>query len=204
KSLDSRVFSDDWLWRLWCWCLMQACWKTSWKSGREIQPGQFATGRSSAAEQLRVSPSKLYRGLQTLAEWGQIRLEANSQFTVVTVCNWALYQGEEVTEWTAGEQQMDSAWTADEQPVDSLLLREEGKEGKDTAPAPPLRPRKKARVAVQDGFDDFWAAYPRKTAKQEAVKAWNQLTPSLELRATILAALERQKRCDQWTRDGGK
>lgn len=51
-------------------------------------------------------------------------------------------------------------------------------------------------------FDSFWEAYPRKVAKQDAVKAFRKLTVSE--REQILPALERQKKGDLWTRDGGK
>lgn len=137
KSLDSRVFSDDWLWRLWCWCLMKANWKTTWKEGRELQPGQFTVGRSEAANQLAVSPSRLYRGLHTLRDWGQIRLEANSRFTVVTVCNWKSYQPEDGADRTAGEQPVNSQRTAGEQPADTPISKGRREEDKDTPPTPP-------------------------------------------------------------------
>lgn len=32
-------------------------------------------------------------------------------------------------------------------------------------------------VELVDGFDDFWRAYPRKTGKAQAVKAWGKLKP---------------------------
>src|SRR5262245_15527135 len=120
KAQHSRVFSDDWLWRLWCWCLMQACWRTDWKLGRQLLPGQFLCGRNEVARQLNVSPSKVYRGFQTLKHWGQIRLEVNNRFTVVTICNWETYQCLPEELWTAGEQPARAA----EQPS----AREEGKE----------------------------------------------------------------------------
>jgi len=55
-----------------------------------------------------------------------------------------------------------------------------------------------------DGFDAFWSAYPHKVGKQAAHKAWDKLSPSKALTATILQAVERQKSFSQWTRDGGR
>lgn len=106
KALDSRVFSDDWLWRLWCWCLLKAAWKESWKDGRSLAPGQFATDCRGAAENLGTSPSKVYRGLHTLRQWGQIDMEAKRSFTVVTICNWKAYQIDDREERNAGETQV--------------------------------------------------------------------------------------------------
>lgn len=57
---------------------------------------------------------------------------------------------------------------------------------------------------IPPAFDRFWAAYPRKTNKQDALKAWKQLSPNDALVDQILAGLDRWKRCEQWTRDGGK
>lgn len=61
--------------------------------------------------------------------------------------------------------------------------------------------------AVKDwymGFDEFWAAYPRKVGKLKARKVWQKLAPDADLRLAIQAALEWQSRSVQWTRDGGQ
>lgn len=41
-------------------------------------------------------------------------------------------------------------------------------------------------------FEKFWEKYPRKAAKQDAVKAWGKLKADETLLATILAALDKQ------------
>ncbi|MDR8102474.1 hypothetical protein KPB04_12120 [Burkholderia cenocepacia] len=57
----------------------------------------------------------------------------------------------------------------------------------------------------KDGaFSIFWKAYPRKDSKVPAQKAFAKLAPSAELLGQILDALDRFKRCDQWTREDGK
>jgi hypothetical protein len=43
-------------------------------------------------------------------------------------------------------------------------------------------------------------AYPRKTAKGEAGKAWRKLAPDAALQATILVALGAQTRSEQWSK----
>jgi hypothetical protein len=43
------------------------------------------------------------------------------------------------------------------------------------------------------GFERFYAAYPRKVAKREAIKAWDKVAPDDGLVERILDALERQK-----------
>ena len=53
-------------------------------------------------------------------------------------------------------------------------------------------------------FDSFWESYPRKVAKGVAIKAWEKILPSEESISEIMAALERHKQSDQWTRDEGR
>ena len=53
-----------------------------------------------------------------------------------------------------------------------------------------------------DGFELFFSAYPLHVSKQDTQRVWNQLNPDPALRETILSAIEKEKRCDQWSRDG--
>jgi hypothetical protein len=53
------------------------------------------------------------------------------------------------------------------------------------------------------GFDEFYKIYPKKVNKKEAIAAWNKSTtlPPLE---TIIKAVEKQKKSDQWLKDNGQ
>ena len=55
-----------------------------------------------------------------------------------------------------------------------------------------------------NGFDRFWEAYPRKTAKQEAIKAFEKLKPDAMLIETMVKAIQTQKQSAQWQEDGGR
>lgn len=59
-------------------------------------------------------------------------------------------------------------------------------------------------ISPPDGFSEFWAAYPRKQAKVDAVKAWKKLSPSPDLVTRIIASV--QHACDSpaWRKDGGQ
>ena len=59
-------------------------------------------------------------------------------------------------------------------------------------------------ATVTEKFAKFWDAYPRKTAKSEAMKAFAKLNPDDSLMETIMNAIEKQKQSDQWKRDGGQ
>lgn len=58
--------------------------------------------------------------------------------------------------------------------------------------------------AIEERFNRFWAAYPKKKDKSGARKAWAKLKPSEELMQTMLSSLERQKASPQWQKDDGQ
>lgn len=55
-----------------------------------------------------------------------------------------------------------------------------------------------------DGFQAFWAQYPRKQNKQEARQVWEKLKPAPPLQAEILTAIAAQRQSDQWVKEGGR
>ena len=57
---------------------------------------------------------------------------------------------------------------------------------------------------VEARFLEFWKAYPKKTGKQYALKAWNKIKPTAELHERIMQAVDAQKRSDQWRRENGR
>lgn len=52
--------------------------------------------------------------------------------------------------------------------------------------------------SLRERFDTFWAAYPRKTEKQDALKAFVKLNPDEDLFEQILRGLEISKKSEQW------
>lgn len=67
----------------------------------------------------------------------------------------------------------------------------------------PLTPQGEGPGA-KDLFPQFWDAYPKKTAKQNAARAWKKLGVTAELFGTIMAALDQAKRSGQWQRENGR
>ena len=57
------------------------------------------------------------------------------------------------------------------------------------------------QATAPDPFDVFWAAYPLKKSKKDARKAFAKVKAPLDM---LLAALERQKKTPDWTKDGGR
>ena len=60
------------------------------------------------------------------------------------------------------------------------------------------------RKAHDGRFERFWTAYPRKVNKVGAKKAFDKVRPDDELLNRIIAAIEKQKHSEQWTKDGGQ
>jgi len=53
-------------------------------------------------------------------------------------------------------------------------------------------------------FAQFWDAYPKKKAKEDAQRAWTKRNPNFELLAVMLLALERQKHSPDWQKESGR
>ena len=53
-------------------------------------------------------------------------------------------------------------------------------------------------------FGRFWSSYPRKTAKQNALRAFEKLNVTEALLTEMLAALDWQRHSEEWTKEGGR
>jgi len=54
---------------------------------------------------------------------------------------------------------------------------------------------------VDDGFNQFWEAYPKKVGRDAALKSWEKVKPSID---DVINALAWQKRTDQWSKNNGQ
>lgn len=57
------------------------------------------------------------------------------------------------------------------------------------------------RVVVSNGFDQFWAVYPKKVGKGAAEKSWSKLKPPV---ADCIKSVTSLKTSAAWTKDGGQ
>jgi len=100
KLLDSPVFHNEGLLKVWIWCLLRASFKERTvpvKTGRgitevKIKPGQFIFGRNTAAADLNMKPKTVYNRIQKLKRYDKIDIQRDTHFSVVTILNWELYQ----------------------------------------------------------------------------------------------------------------
>lgn len=128
---ESGLFADDWLTRLWIWCLVRANYGPQTFYGATIHPGEFVTSMENAAEVLGKSKSTVWRGLQKLAsdEYRCIELRllinVKRKFTVITICNWTTYQSTETNCETGAEPKRNGSGTGAEQIEERKKLRKD-------------------------------------------------------------------------------
>ena len=239
--LNSEVFKDPVLLKVWIWCLCKARYaddKVNSKSNnKKLKKGQFLTGRKSASTELGLAESRVYRAQQKLKNMGNLNIKSNNKYSIITIVNWDTYQGANGKSEQQSEQQESPKGAKPAQQAHSksntfkeYKEREEYKEKKRTlspyplsedfeSPEPPERtepppaPQGGSERDVSSllknigtgGFDLFWEAYPRKSGRGAAEKAWAELKPNKELIGQIVASVERQKRHnDQWHRAKGR
>lgn len=98
KILESTVFDNEKLLKVWIWCLLKATHdEYEQLVGRQIvnlQKGQFVTGRNAASKELKMTPSTTWDYLKILERNRNIDIKSNNKYSIVTIVNWELYQSE--------------------------------------------------------------------------------------------------------------
>jgi hypothetical protein len=100
KTIDSQVFQNAELFKVWAYCLMKANHKPAWVSvstGRGVtevflRPGQFIFGRKKAAKELRMPMSSTWDRVRKLKNIGNLDIQTDTHFSIITIINWEYYQ----------------------------------------------------------------------------------------------------------------
>ncbi len=124
--LNSQVFAHQTALKIWIWCLCRATFKerfVSVKIGKgettvKLKPGEFIFGRFKAEEELGIDGSTIYKWMQKFAnpDFGMIKIESNSQYSIISICNWQTYQQINGKKVTTKEQPKNNQVTTEEQP----------------------------------------------------------------------------------------
>jgi hypothetical protein len=101
RLLGSPVFASEGLLKVWIWCLIKAnheCVHVPIQTGRgstivDVLPGQFIFGRNTAAKELAMSGSTVQDRMKRLESMQNIVMQSVTHYSLVSVVNWALYQG---------------------------------------------------------------------------------------------------------------
>ena len=132
-----------------------------------LQPGQLSHSIRFLASAWKWSPNRVQRFLRDLAMDGSVTTQTDTAQTLITLCNWGKYQRpfREANTQTA---------TPTDTPTDTKK-----KELKEVE-----------RKNALQGFDDWWAIYPRKVSKAQAEKAFAKAVPA---RIALPALMEKTK-----------
>lgn len=143
KMEDSAVFADPALFHTWCSCLFMANWKEAWvkidglSHPVQVLPGQFITGRSSFykacyPKKRKGNPSEktLWRWLTTLADMQNLTITSSNKFSLITITNWELYQGNGIENVQQDDPHVSSMCPASDPQVSTTKNLQEGEEEK--------------------------------------------------------------------------
>lgn len=176
QILDSAVFANPDLLKLWLWCLCRATYKPQhvpMQTGRgstvvTIGPGQFIFGRNEAAKSLKMKPSTVANRLKKLQTLGNIDTQPGSHFTVVTVNNWASYQTEPVDE--TGQ----DCQATDKQPAGNGQASDTNKKVKKVKKVKKKGAATKSPAFIPDLEAVVWPPHLKTSAARRALRDWTE------------------------------
>lgn len=172
--------------------LLLAAWKDTEYHGVKLERGELLTNQSEIAQQSGLSRQQVRTVLDRLKATNKITIRREGKNSVIAVVDYDCEaDNNHIENHTSTTYQPDCNQT-------SLFIKEDKN----------VRTQENARAreggVLSESFEIFWNAYPKKAAKQQALKAWEKLKPNEELTAEILASLGRQKKSVQWTKDNGQ
>ena len=65
-------------------------------------------------------------------------------------------------------------------------------------------PQKQKKDLIEERFEAFWKAYPKKVGKGDARKKFHKIAPNEVLFNQMMDSLNKAKKCEQWVRDRGQ
>ncbi len=166
-----------------------------------LKRGQVITTFPKIAEENGITVRQARTILDRLKSTGKVTVKTTAKFSIITVLDYDCAH-ENVS-------QNDSQLTGERQADDSpSLLNTNIQTIKQPNNARAREGGGVDRPDHESSFKRFWAAYPKKTAKRQALKAWQklwrELKPDKALIDIILSSLEQQKQSVQWTKDDGQ
>ncbi|MDE5575785.1 MAG: hypothetical protein K2J11_00155 [Oscillospiraceae bacterium] len=206
--IEWRWFKNANVFRVFVYLVLKANYKPCDFENMTIKRGQIVTSYPKISDALGITEAQARTAINNLKKTGEITVNATSKFSVVTIINYDKYQctdRQNNSQITDKEQSNDSQITVKNQTDNSQITaikqyKQINKENKkNNTPLPP-----KGGETADNSFEKFWKAYPRKKAKDAALRAWKKLKPDENLLNVILAAIEQQKQSDQWRKDKGQ
>ena len=145
-------------------------------SGKHLTllPGQLISSRRELAAKLNIKPSKVHRILDKFESEGQITSFCKENINIISIKNWADYQGSKNKGETPFETPSETPF---ETPSDFLLINnlKNLKEFKENIYLSKEKYKKEKFSSSSDAdFETLWSVYPRKALKSDAKKAFTK------------------------------
>lgn len=163
------------------------------------KPGQFITSAKSIMLEAGkgISRQNIRSALNSLEAQQFLTTKSTNTGLLITICNWDTYQNPDETTNQQINRQLTSNQPATNQQLTTIKeLRNKNKEN-----TPPISP---LNGEVQNRFEIFWKAYPKKRGKGMAEKSFLKIKPSQELLDTMIVKIAEFKKCDDWKKKDGQ
>ena len=181
--------------------LLGAAWQETDVGNVHLRRGEIAISQRKFAAQCLVTYQELRTILSRLILTQKITQRTDSKFSIITLCDYDCDTLKPTQ--SAAACKRDNNATATQYQRDSnaptLLNKKEKNIRNPEISAPSAR-----GGGFSELFEIFWSDYPKKTAKQSALKAFEKIKPDEELLNKMLSSLEQQKKSVQWTKDNGR
>jgi len=148
RCLRSQMFANPHLWKVWTWCKLRAAHRTHWisfKAGRgnteiQLKEGQFVFGRYSAANELNMKPSTVWRYMKKLEKINKVNIQSDRHYSIITVCDKEEYKYVKYNVGQRNEHTSDSNKTGKEQAVNTNNNDKNEKKNKKSSFSDPIYP----------------------------------------------------------------
>ena len=183
KILDSPIFQNEKLFKVFAYCLMKASHKEHTQLvGRRVvhlKKGQFVFGRKRASEELRLKESTIRDYVKLLENLGTIDIKSDNKFSVITVVNWSIYQtDEEISDnkydnkSTTNQHQMDNKSTTNQHQINTNKNVKNGENDKNE--------KNEKNVVVGDDFASIYNLYQENIEQVPSPITTEKLTQDID------------------------
>lgn len=114
KMLEWEWWDDANMVKLWLYILLKANWKESKFKGETIPRGTFVTSTVQISVDIKMARSTVVRNLKKLENGHQISIKSNNKFSVISVINYAKFQGDAYKSGHQKSEETDNKWTSSE------------------------------------------------------------------------------------------
>jgi len=195
---------------LFIYLLLKANYKDLDFRGRTIRRGQMLTSLTSISTGTGLSVQQARTALAHLISTGEVTDEATNQGRLITVIKYDEYQTSTGT-LTGNQQainkqpnrQSTSDLTSNLTPSIEYIEYIEQDRKIEQIDTPPLPPSLKDDF-IEKSFATFWACYPKKRSKPEALRAWKKIKPDPALADEIMTGLQKWSESYDWLKENGR